>query len=110
MVADLFPSLPVLHDRNVDQHYQSLSAFIKSMRGSDPDATRYWPAKLIHAGEDTRFIARRIMIHTSEDVGVADNTALQTAVPALHAVQHIGYPEAQIVLAHAALHICRAPK
>jgi putative ATPase len=66
------------------------NAFIKSMRGSDPDATLYWLAKLIHAGEDPRFIARRIMIHATEDVGLADNTALQTAVAALHAVQHIG--------------------
>lgn len=110
MVADLFQASPVLYDRNADQHYDSISAFIKSMRGSDPDATLYWLAKLIHAGEDPRFIARRIMIHASEDVGLADNTALQTAVAALQAVQHIGYPEAQIILAHAALHICRAPK
>jgi putative ATPase len=85
------------------------NAFIKSMRGSDPDATLYWLARLIHSGEDPRFIARRILIHASEDVGLADNTALQTAAAALTAVQHVGYPEAQIVLAHAALHIARAP-
>ncbi|MFD0465190.1 hypothetical protein ACFQY9_28415 [Microvirga aerilata] len=80
------------------------------MRGSDPDATLYWLARLIHSGEDPRFIARRILIHASEDIGLADNTALQTAAAALTAVQHVGYPEAQIVLAHAALHIARASK
>lgn len=110
MVDEVFLAAPVNHDRTGDAHYDTVSAFIKSMRGSDPDATLYWLARLIHAGEDPRFIARRIMIHASEDVGLADNSALQTAVAALHAVEKIGYPEAQIVLAHAALHICRAPK
>ncbi|MBW3243538.1 replication-associated recombination protein A [Epibacterium sp. DP7N7-1] len=110
MLEEVYASAAVNHDRSGDQHYDVVSAFIKSMRGSDPDATLYWLARLIHAGEDPRFIARRIMIHASEDVGLADNTALQTAVAAATAVEKIGYPEAQIVLAHAALHIARAPK
>ncbi|WP_324699259.1 replication-associated recombination protein A [Novosphingobium aerophilum] len=110
MLAEAYVSAPINHDRSGDAHYDIVSAFIKSMRGSDPDATLYWLARLIHGGEDPRFIARRIMIHASEDVGLADNTALQTAVAAAQAVEKIGYPEAQIVLAHAALHIARAPK
>ena len=109
MVAEVFQASPILFDRNGDYHYDSICAFIKSMRGGDADASLYWLARLIHSGEDPRFIARRILIHASEDVGLADNTALQIAVAALQAVQHVGYPEAQIVLAHAALHICRAP-
>jgi putative ATPase len=103
-VDKVYQASPLPFDRKGDYHYDTISAFIKSMRGSDPDATLYWLARLIHSGEDPRFIARRILIHASEDVGLADNTALQTAV------QHVGYPEAQIVLAHAALHIARAPK
>ncbi|NHN85439.1 AAA family ATPase [Acetobacter musti] len=110
MLDEVYAAAPVNHDRSGDAHYDVVSAFLKSMRGSDPDATLYWLARLIHGGEDPRFIARRIMIHASEDVGLADNTALQTAVAALHAVEKIGYPEAQIVLAHAALHVARAPK
>lgn len=110
MIAEVFAAAPVNHDRSGDAHYDQVSAFVKSMRGSDADATLYWLARLIHAGEDPRYIARRIMIHASEDVGLADNTALQTAVAALHAVEKIGYPEAQIILAHAALHVARAPK
>lgn len=110
MIEEVFAAAPVNHDRSGDAHYDQVSAFVKSMRGSDPDATLYWLARLIHAGEDPRYIARRIMIHASEDVGLADNTALQTAVAALHAVEKIGYPEAQIILAHAALHVARAPK
>lgn len=110
MVEEAYRAAPVNFDRSGDQHYDITSAFVKSMRGSDPDGTLKWLALLIHAGEDPRYIARRIMIHASEDVGLADNTALQTAVAALHAVEKIGYPEAQIILAHAALHVCRAPK
>lgn len=110
MVDEAYAAAPVNFDRSGDQHYDITSAFVKSMRGSDPDGTLYWLARLIHAGEDPRYIARRIMIHASEDVGLADNTALQTAVAALHAVEKIGYPEAQIILAHAALHVARAPK
>ncbi|GAA4229812.1 replication-associated recombination protein A [Sagittula sp. NFXS13] len=110
MIDEVYAAAPVNFDRTGDQHYDVTSAFIKSMRGSDPDATLYWLAVLVHAGEDPRFIARRIMIHASEDIGLADNTALQTAVAAAEAVERIGYPEAQIILAHAALHIARAPK
>ncbi|RDD70412.1 replication-associated recombination protein A [Paracoccus versutus] len=110
MIEEAYAAAPINHDRSGDAHYDVVSAFIKSMRGSDPDATLYWLARLIHGGEDPRFIARRIMIHASEDVGLADNTALQTAVAAAQAVEKIGYPEAQIVLAHAALHVARAPK
>lgn len=110
MIDEAYAAAPVNFDRGGDRHYDVTSAFIKSMRGSDPDATLHWLAVLIHAGEDPRFIARRIMIHASEDVGLADNTALQTAVAASHAVEKIGYPEAQIILAHAALHVARAPK
>jgi len=110
MLDEVYAAAPVNHDRSGDQHYDLVSAFVKSMRGSDPDATLYWLARLIHGGEDPRYIARRIMIHASEDVGLADNTALQTAVAAATAVEKIGYPEAQIVLAHAALHVARAPK
>lgn len=110
MVEEIYEASPVPYDRSGDAHYDVTSAFVKSMRGSDPDATLYWLARLIHSGEDPAFIARRILIHASEDVGLADNAALQTAVAALAAVQHVGYPEARIVLAHAALHIALAPK
>lgn len=110
MIDEAYASAPVNHDRSGDAHYDIVSAFVKSMRGSDPDATLYWLARLIHGGEDPRYIARRIMIHASEDVGLADNTALQTAVAASQAVEKIGYPEAKIILAHAALHVARAPK
>ncbi len=110
MIEEAYQGSPVNHDRGGDQHYDIISAFVKSMRGSDPDATLYWLARLIHGGEDPRYIARRIMVHASEDIGLADNSALQTAVAAAQAVELIGYPEARIILAHAALHVCRAPK
>lgn len=110
LIEEVFNFSPIPYDRKGDSHYDVISAFVKSMRGSDEDATLYWLARLIQSGEDPRFIARRIMIHASEDVGLADNTALQTAVAASHAVEKIGYPEARIILAHAALHVARAPK
>lgn len=110
MLEEIYAAAPVNYDRAGDQHYDIVSAFVKSMRGSDPDATLYWLARLIHSGEDPRYIARRIMVHASEDIGLADNSALQTAVAAATAVEKIGYPEARIILAHAALHIARAPK
>lgn len=110
LVDEIYQASPIPYDRNGDAHYDTISAFVKSMRGGDEDATMYWLARLIHSGEDPRYIARRMMIHASEDVGLADSTALQTAVAASMAVEKIGYPEARIVLAHAALHICRAPK
>lgn len=100
----------VRYDRQGDQHYDVISAFIKSMRGSDADAALHYLARMIEAGEDPRFIARRIVIFASEDVGMADPTCLQTAVAVAQAVQLIGLPEAQINLAHAVIHCALAPK
>ena len=100
----------VRYDRSGDQHYDVTSAFIKSMRGSDADAALHYLARMIEAGEDPRFIARRIVIFASEDVGMADPTCLQTAVAAAQAVQLIGLPEGGITLAHAVIHCALAPK
>src|SRR5580700_9116071 len=100
----------VRYDRDGDQHYDVISAFIKSMRGSDVDAALHFLARMIAAGEDPRFIARRLIVHASEDVGMADPTALQTAVAAAHAVEFVGLPEARINLAQAVIHIALAPK
>ncbi|WP_432533549.1 replication-associated recombination protein A [Kineococcus arenarius] len=100
----------VRYDRAGDQHYDVVSAFIKSMRGSDVDAALHYLARMVEAGEDPRFIARRIVIAASEDVGMADPSALQTAVAAMHAVAQIGMPEARIVLAQAVVHNATAPK
>lgn len=100
----------VLYDRSGDAHYDHISAFIKSMRGSDPDAAVYWMSKMLEAGEDPRFIARRIIICASEDVGNADPRALTLAVSALKAVEFVGMPEARIILAQAAIYISCAPK
>jgi putative ATPase len=93
-----------------DDHYDVVSAFIKSMRGSDPDAAVYWLARMLEAGEDARFIARRMVIFASEDVGMADPQALLVAVAAAHAVEHVGLPEAQLNLAQSAVHLATAPK
>ncbi len=93
-----------------DAHYDTISAFIKSMRGSDPDAALYWLAKMIHAGEDPRYIARRIVVHAAEDVGLADPMALVLANAAFQAAEFIGWPEARIPLAEATLYIATAPK
>jgi putative ATPase len=93
-----------------DDHYDVVSAFIKSMRGSDADAAVYWLARMLEAGEDARFIARRMIIFASEDVGLADATALQVAVAAAHALEHVGLPEAQLNLAEAAIYLACAPK
>lgn len=102
---------PVLsYDRAGDQHYDTVSAFIKSLRGSDPDAAVYWLVRMLEAGEDPRFVARRMVIHAAEDVGLADPTALLVATAAAHAVEYVGMPEAQIPLAEAALYIACAPK
>lgn len=98
------------YDHDGDQHYDVTSAFIKSMRGSDPDAALHWLARMLHGGEDPRFVARRIMIHASEDVGMADPMALLVATAAAQAVQLVGMPEAQIILSQAVLHIATAPK
>lgn len=100
----------VRYDKNGDQHYDVISAFIKSMRGSDPDAAIYYLARMLYAGEDVNFIARRIMICAAEDVGCADPRALQVAVAAQQAVHVIGMPEARIILAEAVLYVCGAPK
>ncbi|MFM7216085.1 MAG: replication-associated recombination protein A [Verrucomicrobiota bacterium] len=100
----------IVYDGDGDAHYDTISAFIKSMRGSDPDATLYWLAKMIHAGEDPRFIARRIMIHAAEDVGLADPMALVLATSACQAAEVIGWPEARIPIAEAALYIATAHK
>jgi putative ATPase len=98
------------YDRTGDGHYEAISAFIKSMRGNDPDAALYWCASMIAAGEDPTFVARRIVIAASEDVGNADPRALQVAVAAMQAVEMIGLPEAQYALAQAIVHISTAPK
>ncbi len=98
------------YDKGGDEHYDTISAFIKSMRGSDPDAAIYWLAKMINAGEDPKFIARRIIIAASEDVGNADPNALTVAVSAFNAVNTIGMPEGRIPLAQAAIYVATAPK
>ena len=100
----------IVYDGDGDAHYDTISAFIKSMRGSDPDATLYWLAKMIHAGEDPRFIARRIVVHAAEDVGLADPMALVLARAAAEAAEFIGWPEARIPIAEAALYIATANK
>jgi putative ATPase len=108
-VSDAVQRRIVIYDRG-DNHYDVVSAFIKSMRGSDPDASLFWLARMLHAGEDPSFIARRIVIFASEDVGVADPHALPVAIAAAQAVEHVGLPEARLNLAHAAVYLARAPK
>ncbi|HEX2045136.1 MAG TPA: replication-associated recombination protein A, partial [Gaiellaceae bacterium] len=98
------------YDKQGDQHYDIISAFIKSMRGSDADAAIYYLAAMIAGGEDPRYIARRLIVHASEDVGMADSRALLVAAAAAHAVEHVGLPEAQLNLAHATIYLARAPK
>ena len=100
----------VLFDKNGDNHYDTISAFIKSMRGSDPDATAYYLSKMMYAGESVTFIARRIMICASEDVGNADPQAIVVATAAAQAVERVGYPESQLILMQAALYVASAPK
>lgn len=100
----------IVYDADGDAHYDTASAFIKSIRGSDPDAALYWLAKMLHAGEDPRFIARRLVISASEDIGLADSGALRVAVDAHHAVEFIGMPEGRITLAHATVYLATAPK
>jgi len=98
------------YDRNGDEHYDVISAFIKSIRGSDPDAAVHYLARMIEAGEDPRFIARRLMVHAAEDIGMADPQALPIAVAAAEATQLIGLPEARIPLAEATIYLATAPK
>jgi len=99
-----------LYDKGADSHYDTISAFIKSMRGSDPDAAVYYLGKMLDAGEDPVFIARRILVHASEDVGMADSNAIQVAASAMTAATTIGMPECRINLAHAAIYVACAPK
>jgi putative ATPase len=110
IVEESIQKKAIVYDKKGDQHYDTISAFIKSMRGSDPDAAIYYLAKMLYAGEDPRFIARRIVICASEDVGDADPMALLIATSALRAVEFIGMPEARIPLAQATIYICNAPK
>jgi putative ATPase len=110
VVRTVVEEAAVRYDRDGDQHYDVISAFIKSIRGSDVDAALHYLARMIVAGEDPRFIARRLMVHASEDVGMADPTALQTAVAAAQTVQLVGMPEARLALAQATVHLATAPK
>jgi len=109
-VVDVARKRPLRYDRDGDRHYDLASALIKSMRGADPDAAVYYLSAMLEGGEDPRFIARRIVIAASEDVGNADPQALVVAVAAAQAVEHVGLPEAQLNLAQAAIYIARAPK
>ncbi|MEG2724708.1 MAG: replication-associated recombination protein A [Kiritimatiellia bacterium] len=109
-VAECVQRRLIAYDKDEDQHYDSISAFIKSIRGTDPDAAIYWLAKMLEGGEDPRFIARRLIISASEDIGNADPRALTLAVATLQAVEFIGMPEAQIVLAQATTYLASAPK
>ncbi len=110
MVEDAARKRPLVYDKGGDAHYDFTSAFIKSMRGSDPDAAVYYLAAMLEGGEDARFIARRMVILASEDVGNADSQALVVAVAAAQAVEHVGLPEAQLNLAQAAIYLALAPK
>ena len=101
---------PLLYDKTADAHYDFISAFIKSMRGSDPDASVYYLAAMLESGEDARFIARRMIVLASEDIGNADPRALLVAVAAAQAVEHVGLPEARLNLSQAAIYLARAPK
>jgi len=110
LIADVLQRRMIAYDKNGDNHYDVISAFIKSIRGSDPDAALYWLARMIDAGEDALFIARRLVILASEDIGLADSRALTIAVAAQQAVHFIGMPEGYYPLAHATLYLAAAPK
>jgi putative ATPase len=109
-VEDAARKRPILYDKGADAHYDFTSAFIKSMRGSDPDAAVYYLAAMLEGGEDPRYIARRMIVLASEDIGLADPRALLVAVAAAHALEHVGLPEARLNLAQAAIYLARAPK
>jgi putative ATPase len=109
-VEDAARKRPLVYDKGGDAHYDFISAFIKSMRGSDPDASLYYLAAMLEGGEDARYVARRMIVLASEDIGNADPRALQVAVAAAQAVEHVGLPEAQLNLAQAAIYLARAPK
>ena len=108
--AESIQKKALVYDGTGDDHYDTASAFIKSLRGSDPDAALYWLAKMLHAGEELRFITRRLVIFASEDVGLADPLALPLAISAQQAVEFVGLPEARITLAHAVVYLATAPK
>jgi putative ATPase len=110
VAAESIQTKAVVYDGTGDDHYDTVSAFIKSLRGSDPDASLYWLAKMLHAGEELRFITRRLVIFASEDVGLADPLALPLAMAAQQAVEFVGLPEARITLAHAVVYLATAPK
>jgi putative ATPase len=109
-IEDAARKRPLVYDKGGDAHYDFISAFIKSMRGSDPDAAVYYLAVMLEGGEDPRFIARRMIVLASEDIGNADPRALQIAVAAAHAVEHVGLPEARLNLSQATIYLARAPK
>ncbi len=110
LTADAVQRKAIVYDRQGDAHYDVISAFIKSIRGSDPDAALFWLARMLEAGEDPRFIVRRLIVHASEDIGLADPMALVQATAAAHAVEHVGLPEARLNLAQATIYLARAPK
>jgi putative ATPase len=110
LAAEAVQRRAVVYDRQGDAHYDVISAFIKSIRGSDPDAALFWLARMLEAGEDPRYVVRRMIVHASEDIGLADPRALQIAVAAAHALEHVGLPEARLNLAEAAIYLARAPK
>ena len=109
-VEDAARKRPLVYDKGGDAHYDFVSAFIKAIRGSDPDAALYYLAAMLESGEDPRYVARRLLVHASEDVGMADSRALLVAAAAAHAVEHVGLPEARLNLAHATIYLARAPK
>jgi putative ATPase len=109
-VEDAARKRPLVYDKHGDAHYDFISAFIKAIRGSDPDAALYYLAAMLESGEDARYIARRLIVHASEDIGLADSRALLLATAAAHAVEHVGLPEARLNLAHATIYLARAPK
>ena len=109
-VEDASTKRPLVYDKGGDRHYDTISAFIKSMRGSDPDASVYYLASMLEAGEDPRYIARRMIVLASEDIGNADPRALLVATAAAHALEHVGLPEARLNLAQAAIYLANAPK
>ncbi|MBA2615439.1 MAG: replication-associated recombination protein A [Actinobacteria bacterium] len=109
-VEDAARKRPLVYDKHGDAHYDFISAFIKAIRGSDPDAALYYLAAMLESGEDPRYVARRLIVHASEDIGMADSRALLVATAAAHALEHVGLPEARLNLAHATIYLARAPK
>ena len=109
-VEDAARKRPFVYDKTGDAHYDFISAFIKSIRGSDPDAALFYLAAMLESGEDPRYVARRLIVHASEDIGLADSRALLVATAAAHALEHVGLPEARLNLAHATIYLAQAPK